>query len=225
MSDASQVRINELARELEVKAKAIIDLFPGFGVTEKKTHSSSIPVEVAEKVRHQLKGVADAEAAAEVAAKEAVKPAAKPAPAPVAAAPAPVAAKPAAPHAPAVAHAPAGGTCPRQVLRLWQRNQRCPARLRPRLHQLQNRAVPAPHAPAAAKPAAPSAPAPSRLQLRQNQFLLRLRARLPTPGQPIAARPPQGAPPQGRPAQPGTQPAAARPAAGASTPSPRPARS
>ena len=68
MSDASQVRINELARELEVKAKAIIDLLPGFGVTEKKTHSSSIPVEVADKVRRQLQGVAEAEAAAEVAA-------------------------------------------------------------------------------------------------------------------------------------------------------------
>src|SRR5271165_4716677 len=73
MSDASQVRINELARELEVKAKAIIDLLPGFGVTEKKTHSSSIPVEAAEKVRHHLKGLADAEAAADAerAAKEA----------------------------------------------------------------------------------------------------------------------------------------------------------
>jgi hypothetical protein len=50
----NEVRINELARELEVKGKAIIDLLPGFGVTEKKTHSSSITVEVAEKVRHQL---------------------------------------------------------------------------------------------------------------------------------------------------------------------------
>ena len=49
--DPNQVRINELARELEVKAKAIIDLLPGYGVTEKKTHSSSIPVDVAEKVR------------------------------------------------------------------------------------------------------------------------------------------------------------------------------
>ena len=76
MSDASQVRINELARELEVKAKAIIDLLPGFGVTEKKTHSSSITVEVAEKVRHHLKGVADAEAAAE-ADREAKEAAAK----------------------------------------------------------------------------------------------------------------------------------------------------
>ena len=68
-TDPNQVRINELARELEVKAKAIIDLLPGYGVTEKKTHSSSIPVDVAEKVRKHLRGVADAEAAAEAKAK------------------------------------------------------------------------------------------------------------------------------------------------------------
>src|SRR5579862_9555900 len=41
--DTDQTRINELARELEVKAKAIIDLLPEFGLTEKKTHSSRIP--------------------------------------------------------------------------------------------------------------------------------------------------------------------------------------
>jgi len=69
MSDANQVRINELARELEVKAKAIIDLLAGYGVTEKKTHSSSIPVDVAEKVRKHIQGVADAEAAEEAKAK------------------------------------------------------------------------------------------------------------------------------------------------------------
>ena len=55
-TDPNQVRINELARELEVKAKAIIDLLPGYGVQEKKTHSSSIPVDVAEKVRKHLQG-------------------------------------------------------------------------------------------------------------------------------------------------------------------------
>ena len=55
MTDVNQVRINELARELEVKAKAIIDLLPGYGVTEKKTHSSSIPADVAEKVRESPK--------------------------------------------------------------------------------------------------------------------------------------------------------------------------
>src|SRR5277367_4202838 len=62
MIDANQVRINELARELEVKAKAIIDLLPGYGVTEKKTHSSWIPVDVAEKVRQKLTRPDDAEA-------------------------------------------------------------------------------------------------------------------------------------------------------------------
>src|SRR5580700_8356276 len=108
MSDTSQVRINELARELEVKAKAIIDLLAGYGVTEKKTHSSSIPADVAEKVKHHLKGVADAETAAESerSAKEAAARAAlrrPPAPASVAAAPAPVAA----PAPPAVAAKPA----------------------------------------------------------------------------------------------------------------------
>src|SRR5277367_3097920 len=112
MSEANQVRINELARELEVKAKAIIDLLPGYGVTEKKTHSSSIPEDVAEKVLKNLLGQAEAEAKAEADAKaEAVakeaaaraarmRPAAPPAP--VAAAPS-VVAKPAAPAAAPVA--------------------------------------------------------------------------------------------------------------------------
>src|SRR4030081_1702361 len=68
-TDPNQVRINELARELEVKAKAIIDLLAGYGVTEKKTHSSSIPVDVAERVRAKLRGDAEAEAAAEAKAK------------------------------------------------------------------------------------------------------------------------------------------------------------
>jgi hypothetical protein len=48
MADANQIRINELARELEVKAKVLIDYLPEIGVTEKKTHSSSIDVEHAE---------------------------------------------------------------------------------------------------------------------------------------------------------------------------------
>jgi len=46
-----KVRINDLARELEVKSKAILDVLPKVGVTEKKTHSSSISVDEAEKVK------------------------------------------------------------------------------------------------------------------------------------------------------------------------------
>ena len=38
----SKVRINDLARELEVKSKAILDVLTAVGVTEKKTHSSSL---------------------------------------------------------------------------------------------------------------------------------------------------------------------------------------
>jgi translation initiation factor IF-2 len=53
----STVRINELARELEVKSRAILDALTEVGVTEKKTHSSSIEVDEAERVRaHILKG-------------------------------------------------------------------------------------------------------------------------------------------------------------------------
>ena len=49
-----KIRINDLARELEVKSKAILDVLPKVGVTEKKTHSSSISVEEAEKVRQHF---------------------------------------------------------------------------------------------------------------------------------------------------------------------------
>ncbi len=46
-----KVRINDLARELEVKSKVILDLLLKVGVTEKKTHSSSIEVDEAERVK------------------------------------------------------------------------------------------------------------------------------------------------------------------------------
>src|SRR5271157_1840834 len=226
MSDASQVRINELARELEVKAKAIIDLLAGFGVTEKKTHSSSIPVEVAEQVRHHLKGVADAEAAAsaERASKEAaaraaqrrpVLHAAAPAPAkpsvPVAGAPAahahvghPAAHVPAA-HPPA-AH-PAAPVAPKAVPTI---PPVAPVPAAPVVRLAAPTAVPGP---AAVKPAEPAVvPAPAA-------------APRPAPTQPprpapaahpVAARPaPSGATTAGRPALPGTKPTVARPAAAA----------
>ncbi|HEY0702610.1 MAG TPA: translation initiation factor IF-2 [Candidatus Acidoferrales bacterium] len=128
MADSNQVRINELARELEIKAKVLIEYLPEAGVTEKKTHSSSIDVAHAERVRKHFRDLAAAEEAAEAekvakttaAKKPAPKVAAAPA-APAAPAAAPVA-KPAAPAttapttaAPAAARpgvAPAPGTAP-----------------------------------------------------------------------------------------------------------------
>ncbi|MBV9084335.1 MAG: translation initiation factor IF-2 [Acidobacteriaceae bacterium] len=51
-----KIRINELARELEVKPGVILDLLPELGVQEKKTHSSSIDEEVAIALRDRLVG-------------------------------------------------------------------------------------------------------------------------------------------------------------------------
>ncbi|MBV9180120.1 MAG: translation initiation factor IF-2 N-terminal domain-containing protein, partial [Acidobacteria bacterium] len=57
----SKIRINDLARELEVKSKAILDVLPEVGVTEKKTHSSSLEEHEAEKVRNHFRGPGDAQ--------------------------------------------------------------------------------------------------------------------------------------------------------------------
>src|SRR5260370_30573226 len=59
----SKVRINDLARELEVKSKAILDSLPQVGVTEKKTHSSSLEEHEAEKVRAYFRAAAEAQPA------------------------------------------------------------------------------------------------------------------------------------------------------------------
>src|ERR1700760_4238281 len=50
----SKVRINDLARELEVKSRPILDALEAIGVTG-KTHSSSIEDDQAEKVREYFK--------------------------------------------------------------------------------------------------------------------------------------------------------------------------
>jgi translation initiation factor IF-2 len=57
-----KIRINDLARELEVKSKAILDVLPLVGVTEKKTHSSSIEPDEAERVKEHFRSQ-DAQAA------------------------------------------------------------------------------------------------------------------------------------------------------------------
>src|SRR3954471_23577005 len=46
-----KIRINDLARELEVKSKAVLDVLTDLGITEKKTHSSSLEADEAEKVK------------------------------------------------------------------------------------------------------------------------------------------------------------------------------
>src|SRR5437867_2511547 len=47
----NKIRVNELARELEVKSREILEKLPELGVTEKMTHSSSIDEPVALQLR------------------------------------------------------------------------------------------------------------------------------------------------------------------------------
>ena len=56
----SKIRINDLARELEVKSKEILDVLTTVGVTEKKTHSSSLEDHEADLVRRHLGGRSEA---------------------------------------------------------------------------------------------------------------------------------------------------------------------
>jgi translation initiation factor IF-2 len=60
----SKVRINDLARELEVKSKAILDVLTEVGVTEKKTHSSSLEDHEADKVRAHFRAFGESSGAA-----------------------------------------------------------------------------------------------------------------------------------------------------------------
>src|SRR5258708_5326958 len=69
----SKVRINDLARELEVKSKAILDTLPLVGVTEKKTHSSSLEEHEAEKVLVYIRSSAEGSSSAGKSSSRAVR--------------------------------------------------------------------------------------------------------------------------------------------------------
>ncbi len=68
-----KIRINELARECEQPNSAIIAVLPQFGVTEKKTHSSSIDDDVADRIRRHF-GVSVEHPVSEAAAEAAEEP-------------------------------------------------------------------------------------------------------------------------------------------------------
>src|SRR3974390_846133 len=50
----SKVRINDLAREMEVKSRQILDVLAELGLAEGKTHSSSLEADEADRVRAQF---------------------------------------------------------------------------------------------------------------------------------------------------------------------------
>jgi translation initiation factor IF-2 len=178
----SKMRINELARELEVKPGVILDMLPRIGIEDKKTHSSSIDQDDADRIRRLVRGEPESSRAAAPAAvlvsEEAREAATPPLPAreeelppisPVATVPAPTAEAPtgmsgrtqpaaaASPVSPAAVtpEAPAAKGLEFPIARP------APQPLRP---PLAGRAAPAQSAPSPAAPPPPSqaAPAPAK---------------------------------------------------------------
>jgi translation initiation factor IF-2 len=70
----SKVRINDLARELEVKSRQILDVLVELGLGAGKTHSSSLEEHEAEKVRAQMTGSRGHTTAAASRAAQAIAP-------------------------------------------------------------------------------------------------------------------------------------------------------
>src|SRR6266852_6365251 len=168
MTEPNQIRINELARELEVKAKAIIDYLPEAGVSEKKTHSSSIEVAAAEKVRKHFRELAAAEVAAEAAAaaekvsrEAAAKAARMRPPAPPTPAPAAGPAQPAAPLAGPPGVKPAIGGVP--PARPGIPGAAAPVAAKPSVASAAKPAAPGAAAPKPGAPATRTAPPPSAI--------------------------------------------------------------
>src|ERR1700751_1121218 len=226
MSSSKHIRINELARELEIKAKVLIEFLPEIGVTEKKTHSSSLDLEHAELARKHFAGLAAKEAAAEAEkqakATAAKKPVARPA---VTAAPAPSIAKPAAP-ASAAPTATAKPATPSAIPASPVRPAGTPSAPAPAsasatsAHQPAHAPVHPPSQAPAAKPVAPAttAPAaPARPGVAPSAPRSGVPLRPPVPGQPgaPASQRPTSAAPSGSPASAsGTSSGETRPAGG-----------
>ncbi len=62
-----KIRINDLARELEVKSKLVLEYLPEIGITDKHSHSSALEDEIADKVRAHFRAASGEEAAQEEA--------------------------------------------------------------------------------------------------------------------------------------------------------------
>jgi translation initiation factor IF-2 len=233
-----KIRINELAREIEVKAHLIIEILPSLGVSEKKTHSSSVDEDVAEKLRKHFGAGSPEEREAKPAPVEA---AAVEAPAPVVPAaaepPAPVetvSPRPAAPIRPPLAP-PAPGTVLRQapISPPVAAPADAPQAAPPAPHVPPVPAAPSarPIAPPLARPAIPARPLPSAPPAAPKPWQVLSGPRQPFPGglgegprvpvmprPPVIPRPAPSAPPAApvartaSPAAPPAVPGAPRPA-------------
>src|SRR5580698_9220342 len=173
----SKIRINELARELEVKPNVILETLAELGIADKKTHSSSLDDDVALQVRQRVTGESGGGTAPEISRHRESTEESAPAPEPVRAQPF---LKPAAPKG----ESPAAETSTKETApaKTAEEAPTAPVRLAPPLrpplstgqsfsppsiplpHPAPPRVAPAPVQPAppvAHVPAAPSIPVPA----------------------------------------------------------------
>ncbi len=212
----SKIRINELARELEVKPNVILELLPELGVTDKKTHSSSLDDDVVLNLRRRVAGGGLAEESEDEPAprEETVRqPEARVAePAPVAkTAPTPLAPEPARPAAAAPIETPEAAPAP----------VRPAFPLRPPLATGQPGAPSAPvnRGPVIPSRSAPPAPRPGQILSGPRQPMPSPVSDAPKPAPGLSAAPPSQPAPSAHPAPPTmmTTPGAPRPGAAVPT--------
>src|SRR5438046_5379686 len=185
----AKIRINDLARELEVKSKSVLDYLHEIGVADVKSHSTAVEDDIAERVRTHFHSGGDQEAAP---------------PEPRRATPRPPAAAPAPSTPGALAHDTIKITEPRPEPRALSRTiAEIKADARKSLTPL--RPAPA-EKPTAHGPLRPSEVAPG-IHAPAGAPALPKRPGVAPPAKPAALRPPIYAP--GKP----SEPAAARPAA------------
>jgi translation initiation factor IF-2 len=65
-----KIRINDLARELEVKSKAVLEYLLEIGVQDKKSHSSAVDDDLADRLRQHFRAEGEGPVASEAAAHE-----------------------------------------------------------------------------------------------------------------------------------------------------------
>ncbi|HEV1288385.1 MAG TPA: translation initiation factor IF-2 [Bryobacteraceae bacterium] len=151
----SKIRINELARELEVKPNVILETLAELGIADKKTHSSSLDDDVALQVRQRVHGETGGPPAPEVSHRE------EAAAEPVRTQPA---AKPSAPRA----EAPVAEHIAKEPeAKIAEEVAAAPVRLAPPLRpplstgQFSPPSIPLPHAPRVTPAAPAAAPGPA----------------------------------------------------------------
>ncbi|HEY6290908.1 MAG TPA: translation initiation factor IF-2 [Terriglobia bacterium] len=162
----AKIRINELARELEVKSHLVIEYLVGLGVDDKKSHSSALDDDLADKVRQHFQSANGSESEGAPASAPSPPPPAPARPAPPVVAPARVPASELPAARPPLTASPPPATLPPEAPSVRRSLEQIKEDARRALAASQRSAErPSPAAPAAGAATAPTGPAGVRRPL------------------------------------------------------------